>query len=175
VPPVAVLLIATGILFADLWVLAFASQPSPSLSLSPVQRASEAAEARVRARAVQCPGITNTKHFGDIRDRCATVATALPVGEVPASDLPCWVSSEEPAFTQGENSASVSFVDSGHPPRGQKLCDTYAGGGTALYFDFNTLFLNDPVFEDYTPRLPIGMVLDPTQPDCIPARACRKG
>lgn len=156
---------------ADLWVLAFASQPNPSTSISLGQSTSE--EDEIRARAVHCPGATNTKHFGDIRDRCATAATALPVGDVPASELPCWVSPESPTYTRGSNSASVGFTHSLRPPKGEKTCDTYAGGGAALYFDFNTLFLNDPSFEDYKPRLPIGVVLDLTQPDCNPARACR--
>ena len=153
------ILLAAGVLAADVGILA-ASSDTP--------RSKERA-------AVSCPSLGNTRLFGDARDRCATAATALPVGDVPASELPCLVSPGKATFTRSKHSVSVSMRGPGDAPRGQKFCDSFSGAGTTLYFDSNTLRLNNPAFpDDYDRRFPIGIVIDRTQPDCIPARACRK-
>jgi hypothetical protein len=134
-----------------------------------------ASDRSAKGAANVCPSPENTRRFGDARDRCATAATALPVGRVPVSELPCWVPSNAARFKRGTSSVSVTIDDPGEPPHGWRICDTLSTPGLTLYFDFNTTHLNDPTFSDYDPRLPIGVVIDRTRPACRPARACQAG
>jgi hypothetical protein len=108
---------------------------------------------------LMCPASESARTFGDVRDLCASRATALAgidgSGGVTyftdPAELPCSL----PAFRAlDQNTTSVIG-------QGGRRCDTDAAGMMLFAFPHCSLTTNYPGTDEYRAALPIGLLVEP--------------
>ena len=114
-------------------------------------------DAPVGRRTLMCPPDVSVSTYDDARRFCATRATALASIDTDGvvtryvEDVGCSI----PAFEAV--SADMAKV-MGH---GTHRCDTSTVGSTLYLFPHCSLTLNYPGNEDFAPRMPIGLLVQP--------------